>query len=95
VPDVSRAFSAGLWDFAKPRALPQAGSECAPLALSTHYRAAMCRRGDRNAPFLPMHGKRTHFFREPVENYAIRVGRIAQRNVRIRNLTNAFGFIWQ
>src|SRR5437899_8377820 len=39
--------------------------------------------------------KRAHFFREAVENDGAGFGRIAQRNVGIRDLSNALGFVRQ
>ena len=40
-------------------------------------------------------GKRTHFLREPVQNDGGGFGRIAQRDVAIRDLLNAPGFARQ
>jgi len=42
-----------------------------------------------------MYGKRTHFFYKPVDCYPGGFGRIAQRNVDIRDLANALGLVRQ
>jgi hypothetical protein len=42
-----------------------------------------------------MYGKRAHFFHKPVESYAGGFGRIAQRDIDIRNLKNALRLVGQ
>jgi hypothetical protein len=42
-----------------------------------------------------MYGKRPHFFHKPVESYAGGFGRIAQRDIDIRNLANALRLLRQ
>ena len=64
-----------------------------PETIRLGTRAAMCRRGERSAPWLPVGGNRINFLCEFIEANRGRSGRITQGDVRFGDLANVLGRI--
>jgi len=66
-----------------------------PETIRLGTRAAMCRRGERSAPWLPVGGNRINFLCEFIEANRGRSGRITQGDVRFGDLANTLGRVRQ
>ena len=66
-----------------------------PETIRLGTRAAMCRRDERSAPWLPVGGNRINFLCEFIEANRGRSGRITQGDVRFGDLANTLGRVRQ